>query len=142
LWDFGNNNTSTDQDPIEFLVYQESYNIILTAANDVECVDTSNMILNIKDFPDYVDLGRSNIFTPNGDGLNEEFELSRFEQQINQCGVLRIFNRWGNMIFHSEYSGAGWNGKNFSGIDVPVGTYYYILEIKDFKYNGSITLYR
>jgi len=65
-----------------------------------------------------------NAFTPNGDGVNDEFYLthadfSRF--------TISIFDRWGNQVYKNTDVDFRWNGDR--GNDpVPSGTYVYVIE--------------
>ncbi|MCX6199132.1 MAG: Ig-like domain-containing protein [Bacteroidetes bacterium] len=71
-----------------------------------------------------------NGFSPNGDGVNEEFTIPCNSRYPNS--TLRIFNRWGVEVWFSE--GAYQNdfaGKNKQGIALPDGTYYLIYEYND-----------
>ena len=43
---------------------------------------------------------------------------------------LKVFNRWGQLIFESNQLNEGWNGRTNSGTEVPEGTYYYTIEIE------------
>ncbi len=74
-----------------------------------------------------------NIFTPNGDGINDLFEFSGFYEPFE----LRIFNRWGNEVYHSEPPGAWWDGGNN-----PDGVYFFLLRStqSDKAYKGTIQL--
>lgn len=77
----------------------------------------------------------SKAVTPNGDAYNEYFEISGIEL----CGFrfdVKIFNRWGALIYESNDYQNNWNGtasKASIGTagKVPNGTYYYIVTIKD-----------
>jgi gliding motility-associated-like protein len=71
-----------------------------------------------------------NIFSPNGDGLNDLWIIDKIEQYPNS--VVEIFNRYGNKIFERKgYSRASaWDGTN-KGAPLPVGAYYYILRLGD-----------
>ena len=65
-----------------------------------------------------------NVFTPNGDGINDYFEPFPY------CYVkeieLKVFNRWGNTVFETDNAEVLWNGINsISGIACPDGVYYY-----------------
>jgi gliding motility-associated-like protein len=88
--------------------------------------------------------GIPNAFTPNGDGLNDYFNIPK--------GVLRsiseftIFNRWGETVFTANSFSKGWNGR-YKSLDAPVGTYvYFISGIKEdgskVRLKGSVTLLR
>ena len=63
-----------------------------------------------------------NIFTPNGDGLNENLEFKNLE--YFQGNSLEVYNRWGNIV----YSKTNYNN-NWNGADLSEGTYYYVLNV-------------
>ena len=67
-----------------------------------------------------------NIFTPNGDGINDVYFTP--SQNIVEYN-LNIFNRWGQIIFSSTEPLQGWDGR-FNGVFVPDGVYVYILKAK------------
>ncbi len=62
-----------------------------------------------------------NAFTPDGDGLNDEF--GPVGQGVNRF-YLRIFNRWGELLYESPNAGDTWNGR-YQGREVPTGSYIY-----------------
>ncbi|RKD14307.1 hypothetical protein BCY91_07415 [Pelobium manganitolerans] len=82
-------------------------------------------------------------FSPNGDGEHDTFV-------INNGGltplVLEIYNRWGNVVYKSNNYVNDWDGRSNKGLsigsDLPVGTYYYIVNYNGKKYVGFITLNR
>ncbi len=81
-------------------------------------------------------------FSPNGDDINDTWGLSNVQNYPNF--TLEIFNRWGQMVHQQKNEFKVWDGKQF-GIDVPIGTYYYIFfyEGKDGDHEkGSITIMR
>ena len=86
-------------------------------------------------------LGIPNTFTPNGDGVNDIWEIEKIEEYPQS--LLFLYNRWGKLILTSQGYGEPWDGK-FNGQDVPVSTYYYVLDLKDGFPNlkGSITVLR
>lgn len=65
-----------------------------------------------------------NVFTPNGDGINDIFKVS-YHSLLNFKGW--IFSQWGNQLFHWTNPDEGWDGK-VRGKTVPTGAYYYIIE--------------
>ncbi|MGE0562299.1 MAG: gliding motility-associated C-terminal domain-containing protein [Flavobacteriales bacterium] len=68
-----------------------------------------------------------NVFTPNGDGMNDVFQISGISNPCNDNIALKIYNRWGIEIFESSDPIFEWDGKNKSGNEVPSGTYYLIV---------------
>ena len=73
-----------------------------------------------------------NVITPNGDGINDKFEIDCIE--LFPENKLEIFNRWGDKIksfVHYNNTTHMWKGDNEKGEPVPDGTYYYILSIQD-----------
>ena len=85
-----------------------------------------------------------NIFTPNGDGLNDFFNM---KSNCNVTGTLRIYNRFGELVFGSTNITTGWNGK-WRGADQPAGTYIFTFNYQDpvsgklSTTRGTITLVR
>ena len=77
----------------------------------------------------------SKAITPNGDQWNENFEISGVEL----CGFVmnvKIFNRWGALVYESDNYQNDWNGTSVKSSlgnagTVPNGTYYYIVTLKD-----------
>ncbi|HEX6913819.1 MAG TPA: PKD domain-containing protein [Chitinophagaceae bacterium] len=90
-----------------------------------------------------------NTFTPNGDGMNDVFYIRG--NGVFAVKSLRIFNRWGEMIFEKKDISAniptdGWNGL-FKGVPASTDTYVYQLEVlctnsEVVKYNGTVSLIR
>ncbi len=86
-----------------------------------------------------------NIFTPNSDGVNDILIpiLISGVESIHTT----IFNRWGDIVFVSEDEQILWNGTHSNGNELPIGVYYYSIEIIDenaerVMFNGNITLNR
>ena len=71
-----------------------------------------------------------NTFTPNRDGLNDTWHIPA----LNAIPVfeLSIFNRYGQLIYHTQNNNISWNGQ-FKGIDQPSGGYIYLLNIANGK---------
>jgi gliding motility-associated-like protein len=86
-----------------------------------------------------------NSFTPNGDGLNDVFKIALGEPTT--FFTIKVYNRFGQIIFESNDKLKGWNGK-FNGIEQPVGAYVYIVDYillsdgKKYHSNGSLILLR
>ncbi|MRI00082.1 DUF11 domain-containing protein [Kriegella sp. EG-1] len=78
-----------------------------------------------------------NEFSPNGDQSNQYFHIDCIENYPNNH--LEIFNRWGNKVFETMGYANDWDGTSEGrstvnrGEKLPVGTYYYILDLGDNK---------
>ncbi len=80
------------------------------------------------------------VMTPNGDGANDMFMIDGLESYPNN--KLYVFNRWGNKVYEASNYQNDWFG-NYQNKPLPIGTYYYILEIRGAQpqtLKGSITI--
>lgn len=85
-----------------------------------------------------------NVFTPNGDSVNDYFSILQGEEQVDE---LYILNRWGNVVYESE-SNFNWDGKDKNGNELTEGVYFvkvlpkYYQEEKKEQYHGIVHLIR
>ena len=86
-------------------------------------------------------------FSPNGDGVNDVFNIRGLKAYPDN--ELLIFNRWGDKVFEAKPYGNDWDGASKFGIipgneKLPIGTYFYILDLgnKGKKMKGYIYLNR
>jgi len=90
------------------------------------------------------DLYLPNAFTPDGDGLNDEFKVINPPDNLESFNMY-IFNRWGQMVFESKDVTKGWNGTYKTG-ESPSGTYAYKIEFqvsgREFLKSGTLVLVR
>lgn len=78
-----------------------------------------------------------NAFSPNGDGINDFFEIVGIEKY--QGNSISIINRWGNRVYEAKnygidtypvfWDGYANTGSTFLGDELPSGTYYYSLDL-------------
>lgn len=128
--------TDTDEDPNN----QVFRYVVRATAKDVGFPPAvSNEIILIKE----PRLFSPTAFTPNNDGLNDIFVV--FGQYI-QDFEMDIFNRWGELVFHTDDPQKGWDG-NFKGNPMPEGTYTFVAQITDLagrtlKRSGTVVLLR
>lgn len=82
-----------------------------------------------------------NIFTPNGDGIHDTWIIQNLYNYPKN--LVQVFNRYGQLIFVSTGYAKPWDG-TIRGKDVPVGTYYYIIDLKNGRkiYSGFIDVLR
>lgn len=93
--------------------------------NDCKILDTfqiTNNCISTLEMP--------NVFTPNGDDVNDFYEP--LIQENIDLDNFKIINRWGNLIYQNS-DNISWDGKSNSGNYVIEGVYYWIVEYKDTK---------
>jgi gliding motility-associated-like protein len=83
-----------------------------------------------------------NTFSPNGDGINEIWEIQRIENYPE--ATVEIFNRWGTQVYKStDGYKQPWDGKH-KGENLPLATYYYIIRLDKISkpISGNVTIVR
>lgn len=86
-----------------------------------------------------------NAFSPNGDGVNDNlFAYVTFPNL--EDFVFEVYDRWGNVVFHTDNPQVGWNGKNKNDKKVENGVYVYFIKFSTsenqiFEDSGSITIF-
>lgn len=141
VWDFGDNTFSALETP-EPKYYRRtgSYRVCLQALNKVGCSDTICKYVDADVYP-LADLPKA--FSPNGDGENDIL-------YVRGAGIetmdLKIYNRWGELVFESTDVSIGWDGK-YKGKEGPVEAYGYVLSVTfvdgtTFTKKGNVTLLR
>ena len=86
-----------------------------------------------------------NIFTPNGDGLNDQWVVG---SELPSYFRTEIYNRWGQLVFQSIDNGVHWGGIHYSsGEFCPEGVYFYVVDAANyfgtvFQQTGTVTLIR
>lgn len=119
-WEFGDGDTSAYQNPFHTYGDTGTYAVMMVATSPDGCLDTSYTEIVVSE-----GLIIPNVFTPNGDGYNDEFTL-RNSNVVNF--KLQIYNRWGNLIYETKAPQVSWDGKTTAGIDAPAGTYFWTVE--------------
>jgi len=69
-----------------------------------------------------------NTFTPNGDGINDTWDIKYLEYYPKS--IVSVFNRWGQKVYSSIGYPNPWDGR-YNGAGLPTGTYYYIIDPKN-----------
>jgi gliding motility-associated-like protein len=147
-WDFGDGAAiSNAEHPIH--VFPETgnvkYTVILTATNELGCVDVVQKVIEVKDVLIYY---LPNSFTPDGDTYNELFSPIFYSGMDVYDFHFTIFNRWGELVFESFNTAYGWNGAYGDQGLVQDGVYIWRLEfgetMSDKKHTceGHVTLIR
>jgi len=139
-WNFGDGGSSNDLDPTHEYLNPGVYQVVLTGYGPDGCPDTA-----VRDVYVTPEIYIPNVFTPNGDGINDIFY---FTIQGALCFHANIYNRWGVLVYELNSEPEGWPGTiRQTGEPAADGTYYYILNYCDYKnvsheLDGFITLIR
>jgi gliding motility-associated-like protein len=153
FWRFGDGDSINTPNPTVPKIYfgarefakegGQEYEITLTVTNEFGCDTTLTYTLLLREAPIFI----PNVFTPNGDGANDEFKIVRDDDKdkIISEEYLRlelvVFNRWGRKIYSSDNYRSDWDGGN-----APDGVYFYVLNAIGFYkidiYKGAVHILR
>ena len=143
LWNFGDPNDTTGsllQNPCHMYSDTGRFCVTLQVNNTNGCVNSSvNCLVISPEFVFYI----PNSFTPNEDGRNDLFSGDGIYFTDYEMWV---FDRWDNLIFHTNDIAKKWDGTKGSVV-VEEGVYVYKIILKDssgmpHEYTGSVTLIR
>lgn len=145
-WDFGDGETSTLQDPpMHSFAYNGLYVVTLVVTNGT-CRDTAATAVPIGDMNSFFIATTPNVFTPNGDGLNDCFEIiltGSGVEDLKECMTMEVYDRWGIKVFESiGGSKVCWDGNTKTNIKAKDGTYYFLMTIGGITHKGYVTLVR
>lgn len=104
---------------------------VVSASTPEGCVGTDSIYVRVFKTP--ADIFMPNAFTPNGDGHNDV--IMPIPAGIKQLNYFRIYNRWGQLVFHTNQVGTGWDGR-LNGTPQSAAVFVYMLQAVD--YNGNI----
>ncbi|MEZ5015095.1 MAG: PKD domain-containing protein [Chitinophagales bacterium] len=120
LWEFGDGSTSTLQDPEHFYASAGAFYVCLTVTNAAGCTDKVCDSLLIEEISL---LETPNAFSPNGDGINDEFIPINYGLDAYE---FRVYNRWGELLFLTNDPAKGWNGI-WKGVEQELDVYVYVV---------------
>jgi gliding motility-associated-like protein len=156
VWNFGNNKTatssSTSVSPTTTFNSPGIYTVTLYSNSGI-CLGSTTKTINVE-IPSTLSV--PNVFTPNGDGINDLYFLK--VTNLSQI-TATIYDRWGVKVYdvdtQNEKNNAGnkenvnlaWDGKNQYGIELPQASYFYVIKAtgkdgKEYTNKGTITLIR
>jgi gliding motility-associated-like protein len=141
-WDFGDNLSASDISTTHIYSDTGTYTVKYTVTDALTgCESETEKTIVVTP---YFRLFIPSAFSPNGDGLNDIFEISG--SAIEEYD-LSVFDRWGVKMYQSSNISQSWEGKISSGQDAMQGAYVYMIKIKDskgkvYEYSGTVTLLR
>jgi len=127
-------------------------NIWVKVTDENNCKNSDTILISAAD---YDNLRIPAAFTPNGDGINDKWYFpappkgSDLVQDLYPYfdGIeVRIFNRYGKLVWESNQDFVAWDGKDLKGEALPMDSYHYLIKLKangkTYVYKGSITIVR
>lgn len=124
-WNFNNSDFSIEQNPVHSFIDTGTVVVTQIVTHQSGCRDTSFVILDIIPKVSYF---LPNAFTPNLDGLHDEYKGKGVTFGIKSFNMT-IWNRYGEMVYATDDYTKGWNGrKNNSGQESPEGVYMVFVE--------------
>ncbi|MES2690806.1 MAG: PKD domain-containing protein [Bacteroidota bacterium] len=144
-WHFGDGDSSKELSPKHTYLETNTYTVSLIYSPGTFCADTAEYIYYI-DGDSAREVKIPNVFTPNGDGINDCYSITGVSEKCDEF-FIKVYNRWGLVVYENTNGNNCWNGKGQSGTDLPQGVYYYVLMIRKkqgytLDDHGTITLIR
>ncbi len=143
IWDFGDSTFSDLENPDHLYTSDQHMTVFLVAYLDSNqfCADTFGYTLSLYPSSQIV---VPNVFTPNGDGFNDAFQVDNQGIDVFEC---ILYNRWGTEIYRFDELNNSWDGRAYSGEKLPDGTYFYSIEAsghdgKELSLKGAFSLLR
>lgn len=97
--------------------------LIITGTNG--CKDSSSICI----YTENINYTIPNVFTPNGDGINDIFFVTNEGMKELRCS---IYNRWGELLYSWDSPQGSWDGRLKDNKQASDGTYYYVISMTDF----------
>ncbi|MBS1648007.1 MAG: gliding motility-associated C-terminal domain-containing protein, partial [Bacteroidetes bacterium] len=141
VWLFGDGANSTLSNGVSHTYNNVgTYTVTLIASNGF-CADTARAVITASSGSTII---IPNVFTPNGDGINDDFFIENTGMTSLSC---LIYNRWGELMHTISSPQQMWNGDAPGGGKAPDGTYMFILEAhgadgKTYSQQGYLLLLR
>ena len=131
FWDFGDGTTSTETFPTH--TFSESDTVKFAYTTIDNCDSVEYIIIQVRE----LEIEVPNVFTPNGDGVNDTFEVPNLDKYVTNEVV--IVNRWGEKVYEANGYNNDWDGGS-----QPDGTYFYIIRaagiFKEDVFRGAVTI--
>ncbi|NNK81015.1 MAG: gliding motility-associated C-terminal domain-containing protein, partial [Flavobacteriales bacterium] len=129
-------------------VRPEPYSLDLTLITE-RCFETDTVDIPLEFYVTTASDGTlqviPNVFTPNGDEINDRWEIEHIEDKCVTEEDIKIYNRWGNIVLEETSLQLKWDADTDAG-DVPEGQYIYTITYKFLEdprdYQGYITIFR
>jgi len=142
-WEMGDGTSYSTPTVNHEYLEEGDYIVRLTISNESGATSTQEMLLEVLEPSELI---IPNVFTPNNDGKNAQFDISRASKNI-EIVTLIIFNDKQEVVFQSDERTDSWDGYDQFGNGCPAGTYRYWIKAigsdgVSYKRGGNVTLLR
>lgn len=124
----------TDEEQRYMFLEDGSYQVKVWVANEFCTTDSTVFDISVSTSQLVV----PNAFTPNGDGLNDEFRVMYRSLMEFHCW---IYNRWGKLVYQWDDPAKGWDG-TINGRPAAAGAYYYIIRARGTDADPSVKYHK
>lgn len=145
-WSLSNGSTATSTVPSFVVNSPGTYTLTLIAYNGNGCNDTTSSVIVVNDLDVVLppSIVMPNVFTPNGDGVNDFFFPVMVSFKEMTC---LVYDRWGVLVYEFSSLTDKWSGENLNGKDANDGTYFYVftgvdINNKNYVRKGYVQLAR
>ncbi len=128
-WNLSNGSTSVQLNPTATYTAEGGYIVSLVVTDVYGCKDTATLTVYVTD--SVIPVIVPNIFSPNGDQINDIFSIKG--SRLSQFNCI-VYDRWGLKLYEWSDPTGGWDGRNAkNGLAVSDGTYYFLVTYVDQK---------
>lgn len=140
FWSFGDGVTSSEVNPIHTFEFGNKVTTQLIVGNNGLCFDTLSVDYDWEKLEDFIAIWAPNVITPNGDKMNDCFDLS-VEGDFEACTHVEFYNRWGMKVYDSIEFPTCFKGINEYNLqELSAGTYFYVITVNDYVKNGFVQI--
>jgi gliding motility-associated-like protein len=126
-WDFGDNQQSTEINPVHTYREVGEYNTELLVVSEIGCSDTTSYLIQILPAANYT----PNAFRPDSPIDENRTFMPIPDNSYQRDFKLRIYDRWGQLVFESGTAGQSWDGNTQKGDPAPMGNYVWVADFFD-----------
>jgi gliding motility-associated-like protein len=144
LWDFDDKGAQSNlPNPNHTFLEAKKYDVWLKVSDNLGCSDSTNLEVNVTD---EAHLKIPNVFTPDGNSINDCFELVYTVSSFEFVSY-EIYNRWGDLLYRTRMPGGAWWDGTYNNAPCSDGVYFFKVNALDFSgkeysANGAFTLLR
>ncbi|MEZ5104393.1 MAG: PKD domain-containing protein [Draconibacterium sp.] len=129
FWDFDDGQGTEEFEPVRTFTELGDYDTELISVSEFGCTDTFNYLIKVLPF---------SVYTPNAFRPDSEIQENRTFMPVssgvkNDQFQLKIYDRWGQLIFETTTTYDPWNGKTKNGNDAPMGNYVWVADFYDIQ---------